>query len=124
MLNCHCRYVEDKSIANVDSEDIMRIFYRTFFNGGAASAAPEDAPFHSLYEFTTTFGSNVYSLIVEIIIFLVLISTGIHFIKGYAAKDAQKRVETKDKIMYNALVLLLVINLTFIINTVYTLFHW
>lgn len=102
----------------------MRTFFRSFFNGGAPSASPEGAPFHSLYSFVSTFGSGVFGLIVEIVIFLILISTSVHFIKGYAAKDAQKRVETKDKIMYNALVLILVVNLTFIIKTIYTLFHW
>lgn len=102
----------------------MKIFFRSFFNGTAPSASPEGAPFHSLYSFVSTFGSSVYGLMVELVIFLILISTSIHFIKGYAAKDAQKRVETKDKIMYNALVLILVLNITFIIKTIYTMFNW
>lgn len=100
----------------------MKNFFRFFFSGSPASG--DGNAFHSLYSFTTTLGFQIYSLAFETVIFLILICTGIAFLKGYAARDAQGRVENKDKIMRNILILLITVSLTFIIATVYRIFSW
>ena len=83
-----------------------------------------NSPFHSLYLLTSTLGFHVYALIFEVVVFLILIMTGVAFVQGYVAKDAQKRTENKDKIMRNVLILLIVVTLSTIIATVYKIFSW
>lgn len=100
----------------------MRQFFRFFFSGSPAS---EDGnAFHSLYSFTATLGFQIYALAFEVVVFLVLVCTGIAFVKGYAAKDAQGRVENKDKIMRNVIILLIAVSLSFILATIYKIFSW
>ena len=102
----------------------MKNFFRYMFQGSTATASGEGDRFHSLYTFGVTMGYGVYALIFEVVIFLILIMTGIAFIKGYTAKDAQGRSESKDKITRNVIALLLVVSLTSIIATIYSLFSW
>lgn len=102
----------------------LKNFFRFFFGGSSWVGSTENAPFKSLYTFTATLGFQVYSLAIEVVIFLALIMTGVAFIKGYAAKDAQGRVENKDKIMRNIIIVLIIVSLTFIISTIYKIFNW
>ena len=102
----------------------MKQFFRIFFRDSTQTASGDGDPFHSLYMLTTTLGFHVYALIFEVVVFLIIIMTGIAFVKGYAAKDAQGRVENKDKIMRNIIILLVVVSLTFIISTTYKIFSW
>ena len=102
----------------------LKNFFRFFFGGHSWVGSTDNAPFKSLYTFTATFGYQIYKLAFETVIFLALIMTGIAFLKGYAAKDAQGRVENKDKIMRNVLIILIAVSLTFIISTVYKIFSW
>lgn len=103
----------------------LKNYFRYFFGDSASQkASVEGGPFHSLYDFSTTFGYGVYALTFETVIFLILIATGAAFIKGYAAKDAQGRVENKDKIMRNVFVLLIVVSLVTIVSTVFKIFSW
>ena len=102
----------------------LKNFYRFFFSGHYQTARNDGNAFHSLYEFTATLGFQVYSLAFQTVILLVLICTGVAFVKGYSAKNAQGRIENKDKIMRNILILLIAVSLSFIIATTYRIFSW
>ena len=104
----------------------MKDFFRYYFgkSSTAAKASTAGGPFHSLYAFSTSFGFQIFSLILEVVIFLILIATSVAFIKGYMAKDAQGRVENKDKVMRNAIILIIALNVAFIVSTVYKIFSW
>lgn len=102
----------------------LKNFFRFFFYNGTQTANNEGDPFHSLYVFGATLGYQIYRLAFMVVVFLLLIMTGIAFLQGYAAKDAQGRVENKDKIVRNALITVIVVSLTFIISTIYTIFRW
>ena len=103
----------------------LKNWFRYFFGASASQkASSAGGPFHSLYEFSTTFGYGVYALVAEAVIFLILIATGVAFIKGYAAKDAQGRAENKDKIARNVVVIIIVTSLASIVAIVFRIFSW
>lgn len=106
---------------------MTRQFFRFFFlshPGNGATAESSDGAFHSLYMFTWTFGSGLYGLLLQMLIFLILIFTGIAFIKGYLSQGSPQRQESKDMITRNFIILVLGISLTGLLTTLYGLFAW
>ena len=90
----------------------------------SGSASSTKGAFSSLYQFVITMGSSVYGLAFQILILLILIFTGIAFLKGYMAHGAAQRQESKDMIARNFFVLMIGVSLTGIIATVFNLFLW
>jgi len=100
----------------------MKNFFRYYFTQDWASS--EGAAFHELYTFSSTMGYEVYSLVFRIVTTLVLICTGIVFIKGYMAEDAQDRAESKDKLVRTVLIVFAVMSVASILNIIYKIFSW
>ena len=102
----------------------MRDYFRFYFGNSGLSAKEEGRPFHSLYSFAATFGFNVYQIMFIVVILLIMIMTGIAFVKGYMANDTKGRAENKDKIMRNVLILIFTLSLGALISAIYTIFNW
>ena len=91
---------------------------------GGATAKNDNGAFHSLYSFVVTFGSSIYGTLLMMLIFLILIFTGIAFLRGYMAVGAPQKQQAKDMITRNFVILVLGVSLTGLIVTLFKLFSW
>jgi len=99
----------------------MKDFFRSMYNSSPTS---DGAAFHSLYKGVVDAGSGTYALMLEIALTVLVVMSGVVFVKNFMASDSRARAEGKDKIGTIVLIIVILSMLTWILATIFKIFSW